>query len=384
MDGWDLVFRTGRHTDAKGNTKVWTTDDLDRIVNSFNPSFHEPPVVIGHPSDNAPAFGWVDGVKRVGNDLYLQYRDVADEFKEWVGKGLFKKKSIALYPDGSLRHVGYLGAMPPAIKGLPNFQFADGGRGEAVTYEFGDWADQVELGFWRRLKNWVIGEKGRQVADELFPEFEMEVLARDAYQPEQPDTPCCPASPEEESMKPEEVQALIDQALAGQAKMFSEQLKGTGEAIKGLTTQIAELGKKIETGEQDAMRREFHEFLMTPAMQKRIPEGARAATAAQMMTLVGAEPVMFEEGGERKTISALDEYKKQLQALPEVVAFGEHASKERVGDLDASGAKESAADFGGSVNRDRLALHSKALAFMETEAGKGCSYDQALIHVSKQ
>jgi len=44
---------------------------------------------------------------------------------------------------------------------------------------------------------------------------------------------------------------------------------------------------------------------------------------------------MFEEGSERKTVSAVDDYKKQLKALPEVVSFGEYATHDRAGDPDA-------------------------------------------------
>lgn len=121
---WIPVFKTGAHTDTGGNTRTWTERDLDHIVNSYNPRYHEAPVVIGHPKDNAPAWGWVESLKREGNTLYSKLRDIVPEFVDMVKNGLFKKRSISLYPDGSLRHIGFLGAAPPAVKGLPDFAFS--------------------------------------------------------------------------------------------------------------------------------------------------------------------------------------------------------------------------------------------------------------------
>ncbi len=119
------VFKTGRHTDSKGNERIWTEADLDRIAAAYDPKSHEAPVVIGHPKDNAPAYGWVEGLKRTGDTLWAQIKPTVAEFADWLKAGLFKKRSISLYPDMTLRHVGFLGAMPPAVKGLPDYAFND-------------------------------------------------------------------------------------------------------------------------------------------------------------------------------------------------------------------------------------------------------------------
>jgi hypothetical protein len=120
---WIAVFRVGTWTDSAGRTKTWTEEDIDRIVSTYDPSKSEAPVVIGHPKDNAPAYGWVEALKRDGEILWAKIKDIAPEFKEWLEKKLYKKRSISLYPDGSLRHIGFLGAAPPAVKGLPDAAF---------------------------------------------------------------------------------------------------------------------------------------------------------------------------------------------------------------------------------------------------------------------
>jgi hypothetical protein len=86
---------------------------------------HEAPIVIGHPKDNAPAFGWVDSLKREGDILYAKLKNLVPEFVEILKRKLFKKRSISLYPDLSLRHVGFLGAGIPAVKGLEDIKFSD-------------------------------------------------------------------------------------------------------------------------------------------------------------------------------------------------------------------------------------------------------------------
>jgi len=122
---WTAVFKTGTHTDSNGRTREWSERELDEIVSRYNPAGHEAPVVVGHPKENAPAWGWVEALKRKGDLLFARLR-LVPEFTEMLKKGLFKKRSISLYPDLGLRHVGFLGAAPPAVKGLPDLSFKEG------------------------------------------------------------------------------------------------------------------------------------------------------------------------------------------------------------------------------------------------------------------
>ncbi len=132
---WMAVFKTGRHTDSKGNEREWTEGDLDGIAAGYDPEKHEAPVVIGHPKDNAPAYGWVEGLKRIRNTLWARIKPTSAEFTDWIKRGLFKKRSISLYPDMTLRHIGFLGAMPPAVKGLPDFKFEEKEEGIVIEFE---------------------------------------------------------------------------------------------------------------------------------------------------------------------------------------------------------------------------------------------------------
>ena len=146
LDGWIEVFRAGKHTDSSGRTKEFSRADLDKTVAQYKPDEHEAPVVIGHPQDNGPAYGWVEGVKRDGGMLLAKFKQVEPAFEEMLAAGRFKKRSISLYPDGSLRHVGFLGAQPPAIKGLKDFAF--GQDDECRNYEF----EEVDMNELEKLK----------------------------------------------------------------------------------------------------------------------------------------------------------------------------------------------------------------------------------------
>lgn len=133
---WLELFRSGDY----GDKGTFSNSDLDQMVKNFNPSFHEPPAVIGHPDHDAPAYGWVDALKRYGDKLLGKFKQVDPKFEEMVKSGRFKKRSIALYQTAKgwmLRHVGFLGAQPPEVKGLANATFK-GDSVRFVTVTFGE------------------------------------------------------------------------------------------------------------------------------------------------------------------------------------------------------------------------------------------------------
>ena len=121
------IFKTGSHTSDKGITKDYSLDDLNFIAQSYKPEEDEAPIVLGHPVDNSPAYGWVSSLE-VTEDGKL-VADAPDEklspeFLSAVQEGRYKKRSISLTPEGKLRHVGFLGGAAPAVKGLADIQFS--------------------------------------------------------------------------------------------------------------------------------------------------------------------------------------------------------------------------------------------------------------------
>ncbi|MDD2317957.1 MAG: hypothetical protein PHD57_11515 [Desulfobacterales bacterium] len=169
FDDWIEIFRGGEQKDSSGD--VYDGDKLiDTAVATFNPAVHEPPVVIGHPETDAPAYGWVEALKKGFKDgvatLYAKFKNVCPDFAEILKKGFYKKRSAAFYSNGSLRHVGFLGAMPPAVKGLTDVEFGQNRGGNAV-FEFPLEMETVfsETEFNEKLQEGIAREKNRLRAE---------------------------------------------------------------------------------------------------------------------------------------------------------------------------------------------------------------------------
>lgn len=128
------VFRAGDQTSAQGIKRTFSPEDLQQVVDTYDPSVHEAPIVLGHQGDNdsLPSFGWIQGFSREGQNLYADV-SFSDAAKDLVKNGHYRKVSISFYsPDSqinphggkwSARHLALLGASPPAVKGLEPFSF---------------------------------------------------------------------------------------------------------------------------------------------------------------------------------------------------------------------------------------------------------------------
>lgn len=137
------IFRTGSHTSNNGVTKSYSLSDLNFIAESYNPQVLEAPIVIGHPKSNAPAYGWIQSLKVVGDRLIAKGKDIVPEFFDAVKKGLFKKRSVSLDKDGKLLHVGFLGAAIPAVQGLSDIQFSDSDTNESIEFGTEDYSQST-------------------------------------------------------------------------------------------------------------------------------------------------------------------------------------------------------------------------------------------------
>ncbi len=130
------ILKTGKYLSSNGQEKEFSQTDLENIASSYDPSVSEAPLVIGHPKTNDPAYGWIENLKVTGDRLIAKAKQVVPEFLEAVKNGLFKKRSVSLTQDGKLRHVGFLGAELPAVKGLKDLAFSESDTD--TTYEFSD------------------------------------------------------------------------------------------------------------------------------------------------------------------------------------------------------------------------------------------------------
>ncbi len=181
---WIEVFKGGRQVDSEGREHDGD-QVIDMAVATFDPDEHEPPVVVGHPKEDAPAFAWVENLKtEIKNGtkvLFAKFRDVVPEFEEMVRKGLFKKRSASFYRDGRLKHVGFLGAAAPAVKGMANvFDEED----DALTFDFYDPGMGSVARILRNLRDWLIEKEGKEIADVIIPDWDVEHIREEANKEE--------------------------------------------------------------------------------------------------------------------------------------------------------------------------------------------------------
>lgn len=165
------IFKAGTRRDANGIEVTITVEQLQQAIDAYDPAFHESPVVVGHPKHNHPAYAWVKALALKGDVLEAELDQIDPAFAEMVEQGRFKKVSASFYLENSpnnpkqgslyLRHVGFLGAMPPAVKGLRNPEFAEGEEG---VIDFTEWTQAT---LFRRLRDWFIGKFGQEEADRL-------------------------------------------------------------------------------------------------------------------------------------------------------------------------------------------------------------------------
>jgi hypothetical protein len=193
LRGWVEIFRTGTHKDSKGREFTASESDLDQIIQ--NHKLGAAPAVIGHPKQDGPAYAWVGDLMRKGASLFSKFADINPAFDDGVALGAYRNRSISLVRDPEhglrLRHVGWLGAVPPAIDGLSpapvQFSQAEG----AEVFEFSAAEDALRSAVWaldgvgrllRGLREHVISQDGLDVADRVLPIWNVDDVVRQAEQ----------------------------------------------------------------------------------------------------------------------------------------------------------------------------------------------------------
>lgn len=132
------VFRVGDWTSANGHSKQWTSEDIDAIIDVYmNQENKHPwvaPIVLGHPLDNSPAYGWVKTLRREDDVLVADFRDLNPGFVTLLENKSFTNRSIMIDENLLLWHIAFLGAVPPAVDGLAPIEFKAPKRTSAHTF----------------------------------------------------------------------------------------------------------------------------------------------------------------------------------------------------------------------------------------------------------
>ena len=348
------IFKAGKHVAASGASLSFSESDLAATAAAYDPKKHEAPLVIGHPKSDNPAYGWVGSVAFAQGALDVEPIQVNADFAEMVKNGAFKKISASFYaPDSPsnpvpgiyyLRHVGFLGAQPPAVKGLRPAEFSDAEKG---VIDFADYDDVVNASLLRGLRDWIISKFGLDDGDKALPSYAISQLEQAAQQED--DDQATIAAPQF-SEKP---QPLGDEMSAEEKAQLATALAENAK-LKKDAADFAEAQAKAKKATLHIEHVAFAEGLVKAG--KLLP-AVKEQTVALMDNLAAqAEAVEFSEGDVKKSSTPLAIYQAQLTAMPKVVEFSEVA-----GD-------KGAIDDG---EPDASALAVAAVEFMEAEAKAG-------------
>ena len=332
------ILKAGKFTAANGKVYEFTAADLRTTAAAYDPAKHEAPLVIGHPRQDAPAYCWASGLQFDEEGLWAEPDQVDAAFDSLVAEGKFKKRSASFYePDHPanpvpgtyyLRHIGFLGAQPPAVKGLKAVSFAEG---EEKVAEFGDWNDRLIARMLRRMKNVWIEKFGKEEADKLIDEWDLESIQEEALRPAPP-----PAEPE------------FTEPRTKEPRMTKEELERKERELTSREAAFTEREGKIKTQERQARREKdvaFAEGLvkagkLLPQHQGFVADFLEALSAEQSQEAT----VAFSEG---KKVAPREAFCQFLEDLGSHPLFKEMARP--AGDKDPNKGAESAECLTGHV-----------------------------------
>ena len=386
-------FKPGRHTDMRGTLLVFAERDLAASAGAYNPALWRAPLVVGHPATDAPAYGHVAALAYADKALEATPELVNAEFAAQVAAQAYTGVSACFWrPDAPgnpvpgvyyLRHVGFLGAVPPAILGMraPAFAAEQLARYAAAAddlVEFSAWDDVDNASLWRGLRDWLLGKFGQAEADTALPGYlvagvergaQAEVLAGQAG-----------ATANTESTPPGATApafaALSGRTLEIPAVTEAEKLALQAENAH-LKQQITDAAAATRRAALAAARADGLAFADSLVAQAQLDPGRREAVGELFGVLAGVEQAqgaVVQYGAADARAPLLPVIKQLLSELPVRVAQGQLATAGRA--AGAGGVVGFAAADGAQVDPGSLAVHHQVQAYQRAHPGAG--YQTAL------
>lgn len=349
------VFRPGTFTPMRGAPITFSADDLRAVAAAYDAERAPAPAVLGHPAVDAPAYGWAKSFSydEATQRLMAEVDELDPAFAALVGAKKYRKVSLSFIPPTASenpkpgawypRHIGFLGATPPAVTGLKPVSFSgtSGTSDPAATFEFSA-AESWIARILRRLRDRMIEKDGLDVADAVIPDWEIrsidESAARDAagavagpgfaFPEKEPSMPTAPqqtadfAAREAALKEREKNLAAHERAVRHHVNVaFAAGLEGAGRILPAHKDKLVLVLDAIDNGDSSV---DFAGALCAPT----------------------------------KALCDI------LSELPQVVPYGR---------IDRSGDEAAAADFaaphGAQVDQEQLRLHSRAVAYQAQHPG---------------
>ncbi|WP_373840483.1 peptidase [Glaesserella sp.] len=303
------IMKLGKHTAVDGREVSFSESDLTDLVNSYDPKLFESPIVIGHPQLTSPAYGWVREMSFEGDTLFATVGQIDAAFADAVNEGRYKKRSASIFLPNSLgnpkpghfylRHIGFLGGVPPAVKGLADVSFAANTEGEGAFVDFAFATDNPQPN--PKEDNPMDKDKEKTDAEKAAEQREAALSAREA------------------ALKERE-----DKVAAAEAEKAKNEQQAAVQSATDFAAQLVKEGKVLP---------------------------AQKAGLIEVMVKLGNEPVSFSDGTQTISKAALDVLKDVLSQKP--VDFAEKSGEK--------GEQEEAVDFAdaGSIANAATIYHKE-------------------------
>ncbi|MEM5445739.1 hypothetical protein [Serratia marcescens] len=322
------VFAPGTHTAMDGRTMTFTVEDCLDMASSYDPSLSESPFVIGHPKLTAPSYGWAKRFEFRDGFLYAEPHQVNPEFAEAFNAGSYKKRSLSVYQPNTPgnpkpghfypRHVGFLGAVPPGVKGLPDAEFTEFAEGDDnAPLEFAiPWETELLVDLLRGVRDYIVEKDGAERADLLMPQWRirsLEELAANAAA--ENNSTISPLAYAEESNV-----SKVDPGTASDLAARKADLDAREERIK----QQEKASQEAAAAQRRTDIASFADGLVTAGQL--LPR--QKNTVVELLVSLANEPISFADGSTTVSKTPEELLRSVLSEKPKLLDFSEKSGEE--------------------------------------------------------
>lgn len=358
MAKWYELAKVGTYTDNKGQTVDLTRDNLAAVAKNYDPVSYKSAITVGHPkSDREPAYGRVAALQFINDTLYFQpdEKSIVSEFGEMVNKGMYTHVSPSFqFPSARLKHVAFLGATPPAIKGMEaitNLEFAEcSDPVTEITFEFSEgydwltWKIRTAGRMFQRLRDWMIESTGDAAkVNQVIDSYGIESLLQDP--PAEAGATAVTSSFTEPSSQEDE---LDIKELEQKVTELSEKVTTLETENGTLKTELNAVKVENANLKSAIQDNEFSEYVGGLVRKGKLAPDKRVATITVLKSLSTDKTVEFSEGDGVTKKSPLDIYKETLENGETIVNFSELMTKNELGE-PVAGKDEELAALGRSI-----------------------------------
>lgn len=386
------ISRPGKFKSAEGVDVEITPAMLAEVAQTYDPAKFEAQLVVGHPRMDAPSFGGVRALS-FGGDGLVADTDPTDDARELVAQRHFKSVSASFYTPTApnnptpgkwhLRHVGLLGATAPAVKGLRALSFAEAEEGVLTFGDLPGYAGSYVARLFRGLRDWLIAEKGQEVADRVLPDYELEGLRSISQSAaEKPDHEPPGGTPALSFADPSQAATSSSTVAQENASMKTpEQLQSELDAANARLQELQAAETRRAVDARHAEHLSFADGLVAAA---KWPAGAKDVLVATLDHL--AQPQMSDMGvvsfGEGDAAQPLHQaLREQLDAMPASVTLREVATQGAAGGAgDVVSFADQPGYAGVPVDAERAELDKRIKRYMDEHK---VDYATAAARVSK-